>query len=147
MIKAAAEASEFRQDAHTDRMITIKDVHSQDKILAVEMISEIETVDDLKPHAMLVLLSICRRLRKKESMTTGDVESLYEVVCEEYEQDMKSHTTIWKYLKELENRQIIVSRIDTVGDGRGRTTHLSMPHFLPTDIASRVEMLLKKRLK
>lgn len=147
LIKAAAEASEFRQDAHTDRMITIKDVHSQDKILAVEMISEIETVDDLKPHAMLVLLSICRRLRKKESMTTGDVESLYEVVCEEYEQDMKSHTTIWKYLKELENRQIIASRIDTVGDGRGRTTHLSMPHFLPTDIASRVEMLLKKRLK
>ena len=88
-----------------------------------------------------------RRLRKKETMTTGDVESLYEVVCEEYEQEMKSHTTIWKYLKELENRQIIVSRIDTIGGGRGRTTHLSMPHFLPTDIANRVEMLLKKRLK
>ncbi len=146
LIKAAAEASEFRQDAHSERKIKIEDVHSQDKVLSVDVISEIETVDDLQPHAMLVLLSICRRLRKQESMTTGDVETLYEIVCEEYEQKMKSHTTIWKYLKELENRQIIVSRIDTISSGRGRTTHLSMPHFLPTDLINRVEMLLKKRL-
>jgi len=93
-----------------------------------------------------VLLAICRRLKKESSMTTGDVENLYAVVCEEYSEDMKSHTTLWKYLKEMENRQLIKTRISTVPGGRGRTTHLSMPHFLPTDIASRVEMLIKKRL-
>ena len=147
LIKAAGEASEFRQDAHTERRITIQDVYSQDEVLAIDVISEIQTVDDLKIHAMLVLLSICRRLRKEESMTTGDVEQLYAVVCEEYGQKMKSHTTLWKYLKELEKRQIIVSRIASISDGRGRTTHLSMPHFLPTDLVNRVEMLLKKRLK
>ena len=74
LIKAAGEASEFRQDAHTERRITIQDVFSQDEVLAIDVISEIQTVDDLRPHAMLVLLSICRRLRKEESMTTGDVE-------------------------------------------------------------------------
>jgi len=147
LIKAAGEASEFRQDAHTERRITVQDVYSQDEVLAIDVISEIQTVDDLKIHAMLVLLSICRRLRKEESMTTGDVEQLYAVVCEEYGQKMKSHTTLWKYLKELEKRQIIVSRIASISDGRGRTTHLSMPHFLPTDLVNRVEMLLKKRLK
>jgi cell division control protein 6 len=146
LIKAAAQASEFRQDAHTERVIRIEDVHAQDSILSVDVINELETIDDLQPHTMLVLLSICRRLRKQETMTTGDVEMLYEVVCEEYEQKMKSHTTIWKYLKELENRQLIVSRIDTISSGRGRTTHLSMPHFLPTDLVNRLEMLLKKRL-
>jgi cell division control protein 6 len=94
---------------------------------------------------MLVLLALCRRLTKQESMTTGDVEQLYAVVCEEYEQKMKSHTTVWKYLKDFEERQIISSRVATITGGRGRTTHLSMPHFLPKDLASRLEMLLKKK--
>ena len=79
-------------------------------------------------------------------MTTGDAEGLYAVVCEEYEETRRSHTTLWKYLKELENRQLINTKISTVTDGRGRTTHLSMPHFLPSDIASRLEMLITKRL-
>ena len=146
LLKAAAESCEIRQDDHTERAISIDDVHAKDEILAVDMVSEIDAIEGLKPHAMLVLLAICRRLRKDTSMTTGDVENLYAVVCEEYEEAMKSHTTLWKYLKEMEERQIIKTRISTVSGGRGRTTHLSMPHFLPSDIASRLEMLIKKRL-
>jgi len=146
LLKAAAESCEIRQDAHTLREINVNDVHSKDEILSVDMVSEIDALHDLQPHAMLVLLAICRRLRKENSMTTGDVESLYAVVCEEYEQKMKSHTTLWKYLKVLEKRQLIKSKISTVTGGRGRTTHLSMPHFLPSDIAKRLEMLVKKRL-
>ncbi|HII38325.1 MAG TPA: AAA family ATPase [Candidatus Poseidoniaceae archaeon] len=146
LLKAAAESCEIRQDDHTERAISIDDVHAKDEILSVDMVSEINAVEGLKPHAMFVLLAICRRLKKDTSMTTGDVENLYAVVCEEYEESMKSHTTLWKYLKEMENRQLIKTRISTVNDGRGRTTHLSMPHFLPSDIASRLEMLIKKRL-
>ncbi len=146
LLKAAAESCEIRQDDHTERAISIDDVHAKDEILSVDMVSEIDAVEGLKPHAMFVLLAICRRLKKDTSMTTGDVENLYAVVCEEYEESMKSHTTLWKYLKEMENRQLITTRISTVNDGRGRTTHLSMPHFLPSDIASRLEMLIKKRL-
>tara|TARA_B100000941_G_C28508470_1_gene558940 strand:- start:7539 stop:8756 length:1218 start_codon:yes stop_codon:yes gene_type:complete len=146
LLKAAAESCEIRQDDHTERAISIDDVHAKDEILSVDMVSEIDAVEGLKPHAMFVLLAICRRLKKDTTMTTGDVENLYAVVCEEYEESMKSHTTLWKYLKEMENRQLITTRISTVNDGRGRTTHLSMPHFLPSDIASRLEMLIKKRL-
>ncbi len=146
LLKAAAESCEIRQDDHTEREISIDDVHAKDEILAVDMVSEIDAIDGLNPHAMLVLLAICRRLKKESSMTTGDAEGLYAVVCEEYEETMKSHTTLWKYLKELENRQLIKTRISTVTGGRGRTTHLSMPHFLPSDIASRLEMLIEKRL-
>jgi cell division control protein 6 len=146
LLKAAAEACEIRQDDHTFREISADDVHSKDKELSVDIVSEIDSLENLQPHAMLVLLAICRRLRKESSMTTGDVENLYAVVCEEYDQKMKSHTTLWKYLKELEKRQLIVTRISTVIGGRGRTTHLSMPHFLPSDIAKRLEMLVKKEL-
>ena len=146
LLKSAAESCEIRQDDHTKREISVDDVHAKDEMLSVDMVSEIDAIDGLNAHAMLVLLAICRRLKKESSMTTGDVENLYAVVCEEYSEDMKSHTTLWKYLKEMENRQLIKTRISTVPGGRGRTTHLSMPHFLPTDIANRVELLIKKRL-
>ena len=136
----------MRQDGHTQKMITANDVHANDAFLVTDIVNEIDALEGLTPHAMLVLLSICRRLKNQESMTTGDVESLYAVVCEEYDQKMKSHTTLWKYLKQMEERQIITTRISTITGGRGRTTHLSMPHLLPTDIAKRLETLLKNRI-
>ena len=108
--------------------------------------NEIDALQGLQAHAMLVLLAICRRLRNESSMTMGDVENIYAVVCEEYDEKMKSHTTLWKYLKDFEHRQLIKTRISTITGGRGRTTHLSMPHFLPSDIAKRLEMLVKRRL-
>ena len=52
-------------------------------------------------------------------MTTGDVESLYAVVCEEYDQKMKSHTTLWKYLKQMEESKLSLP-ISTITGGRGQ---------------------------
>ena len=79
LLKSAAESCEIRQDDHTEREISVDDVHAKDDILSVDMVSEIDAIDGLKNHAMLVLLAICRRLKKESSMTTGDVESLYAV--------------------------------------------------------------------
>ena len=115
--------------------------------VALDTSTRLEVVDDLPPQGMLVLLAVCRRLRSEETMTMGDVERLYAVVCEEYEQKPKSHTTLWKYAKQIEREGIIATRVATVPGGRGRTTHLSMPHFLPADIANRLELLLPKRLR
>ena len=71
---------------------------------------------------------------------------MYAVVCEEYEVKPRSHTTVWKYLKIIEELSIIDARVDTVGDGRGRTTHISMPHALPMDVAGRIEGRVVKKL-
>jgi Cdc6-like AAA superfamily ATPase len=147
LLNAAVERCEFRQDGHNESHIIIDDIHEPSSTLLATVGSNLEVIDDLTAHAMLVLLAMCRRLSNQETMTTGDVEQLYAVVCEEYEVKMKSHTTVWKYLKEFETRQLTVSRVATIGGGRGRTTHLSMPHFLPKDIGSRLEMLLKKRIR
>ena len=147
LLNAAVERCEYRQDDHSERRLTVEDIHVPLENSPTTAGSNLEHIDDLNPNAMLVLLCLCRRLSKQETMTTGDVEQLYAVVCEEYEQKMKSHTTVWKYLKEFEERQIIASRVATITGGRGRTTHLSMPHYLPKDLASRLEMLLKKKFR
>lgn len=147
LLNSAVERCEFRQDGHNESHIIIDDIHEPSSTLLATVGSNLEVIDDLATHAMLVLLAMCRRLSNQETMTTGDVEQLYAVVCEEYDVKMKSHTTVWKYLKEFENRQLTASRVATIGGGRGRTTHLSMPHFLPKDIGSRLEMLLKKRIR
>ena len=147
LLNAAVERCEFRQDGHNESHLIIEDIHEPTNAAIVTTGSNLEVIDDLPPHAMLVLLAMCRRLTNQESMTTGDVEQLYVVVSEEYEVKMKSHTTVWKYLKEFETRQLTVSRVATIGGGRGRTTHLSMPHFLPKDLGSRLEMMLKKHFR
>jgi cell division control protein 6 len=146
-LSSAAERCEFRQDGHTEQVITVEDIHAMSDTVAVDTQTRLEVVDDLSAQGMLVLLAMCRRLRTEESMTMGDVERLYAVVCEEYEQKPKSHTTLWKYAKQIEQEGVISTRVATVPGGRGRTTHLSMPHFLPADIASRLELLLPKRLR
>lgn len=145
-LSSAAERAEFRQDGHVEQAITVEDLHAVNERLASDTTQRLEVVDDLHPQAMMILLAMCRRLRSQESMTMGDVEQLYAVICEEYEQQPKSHTTLWKHVKTIEQEGIVATRVATVPGGRGRTTHLSMPHFLPTDLANRLELLLPKRL-
>ena len=146
-LSSAAERCEFRQDGHTEQAITVEDIHAMSDNVAVDTQTRLGVVDDLPAQGMLVLLAMCRRLRAEESMTMGDVEKRYTVVWEEYEQRPKSHTTLWKYIKAIEVQGVIESRVATVPGGRGRTTHMSMPHFLPADLASRLELLLPKRLR
>ena len=96
-LSSAAERAEFHQDGHVEQIITLDDLHAVNERLASDTSNRLEIVDDLAPQGMLVLLAMCRRLRSEDSMTMGDVEQLYAVVCEEYEQKPKSHTTPVSY--------------------------------------------------
>ena len=100
---------------------------------------EPSVVDDLNRHAQMILLALCRRLRKEDEVTTGDSEKLYRVVCEEYEVEPRSHTTFWKHLKRLEALELIEARTDNRSEGRGRTQFLSMPAALPGSLEKRLE--------
>jgi len=104
---------------------------------------EANIVDQFNKHIQMLLLAICRRLKKDVEMTSGDAEKLYYVVCEEFECKPKGHTTLWKYLKKLETENIIVSRTANVSEGRGRTQYLSMPTISSSDVAERLEYNLK----
>ena len=104
-------------------------------------------IDDLPPHCMMVLLAVCRRLKTVNEIATGDVGSIYKVVCEEFEVKAKGHTTLWKHLKRLEDRSILIARSSTISHGRGRTQFFSMPAALPTNIEKRLETLIPARLR
>ncbi|MBT4058935.1 MAG: AAA family ATPase [Euryarchaeota archaeon] len=100
-------------------------------------------VDELNPHAKMVLLALCRRLRKEPEVTSGDAEKLYHVVCEEYETEPRSHTTFWKHLKRLDALDLIKARTDSRSEGRGRTQFISMPASLPGTLEKRLEGSLR----
>tara|TARA_Y100001970_G_scaffold100945_1_gene126811 strand:- start:36304 stop:37515 length:1212 start_codon:yes stop_codon:yes gene_type:complete len=102
-------------------------------------------VDDLKLHQKLVLLGICRRLKREEEISSGDASKLYELVCEENNEDPKGYTTFWKYLKHLESEGLIVSRSSSTNRGRGRTRYITMPNSVPAVIGSRIENELLRR--
>ncbi len=104
-------------------------------------------VDELSAHAMLLLIAICRRLKNTSEISSGDAVSLYKVVCEEYVQTPRGHTTLWKHLKRFEELDLLKVRAGVVLEGRGRTQHFSMPHLLPVDIAERLETQVKARLR
>lgn len=96
-------------------------------------------IDKLNVHQRLVLLGICRRLRKEEEVSSGDARKLYELVCEENNEEARGYTTFWKYLKHLESEGLIASRSSNSNKGRGRTRYITMPNSAPAVIESRIE--------
>ena len=82
---------------------------------------------ELDLHKRLTLLAIARSLKKGGAYAiTGEVESVYAVICEENGERPRAHTQFWTYLKELEG----LGFIDTKRSGKGvlgTTTLISLP--------------------
>ncbi len=96
-------------------------------------------VDNLSKHQKLVLLGICRRLKKADEISSGDARKLYNLVCEEFEARPRSYTTFWKHLKALETQGLIETRTANASVGRGRTQHITMTNTAPAVLESRIE--------
>jgi archaeal cell division control protein 6 len=134
-----------RAESSGRSMIEPKDV--QKTVVTLPNNVDSMNIEEIPAHAMLILLGLCRRLKNRENLTSGEAEKLYHVVCEEYGQDPKGHTTFWKHLKRLAQEDIIVSKTAKSDVGRGRTQHISMPHMLPSDVARRLETLIPAQLR
>ena len=139
------EGAAKRAESSGRSMIEPKDV--QKTVVTLPNNVDSMNIEEIPAHAMLILLGLCRRLKNRENLTSGEAEKLYHVVCEEYGQDPKGHTTFWKHLKRLAQEDIIVSKTAKSDVGRGRTQHISMPHMLPSDVARRLETLIPSRLR
>lgn len=96
-------------------------------------------IDVLSKHQKLVLLGICRRLKKADHISSGDAQKLYNLVCEEFGFKPRSYTTFWKHLKALEVEGLIDTRTTKANVGRGRTRHITMTNTLPASLESRIE--------
>ncbi|RLI19915.1 hypothetical protein DRO54_07415 [Candidatus Bathyarchaeota archaeon] len=99
---------------------------------------------NLNQHQQLLLLAIARTFNQslKAYATVGEIEQAYRVVCEEYGQKPKSHTQIWKYVKQLSAIGIIDAKISGAGQ-RGKTTLIGL-HQIP---AAELEKMLGRTLK
>ncbi|UCE39446.1 MAG: AAA family ATPase [Thermoplasmata archaeon] len=81
---------------------------------------------DLDKNRKLILIAISRCLKKNAYTTTGDVEKMYAVICEEHEEKKLGHTQFWKYIRGLDDIGIIQAKKSSKGLV-GTTTLISLP--------------------
>jgi len=86
----------------------------------------------LQLHEKLLLLASARRLRVEEAayLTLGELEDEYRVVCEEYREEPRAHTQIWKYVKSLSTMGVISTKLSGKGQ-RGKTTLIGL--YVPSE--------------
>jgi len=94
-----------------------------------------DTVATLSLHQRLLLLGIARQFKQSDKayLSMGEAESAYAVVCEEYGEEKRGHTQLWKYVNELSNLEIITTESSGVGQ-RGKTTLISLPKISASEL-------------
>ncbi|RLE83006.1 MAG: cell division control protein Cdc6 [Thermoprotei archaeon] len=95
------------------------------------------SVDDIRGltlHELLLLLAIARIFRYSdiEFVKIGDVEKMYHLVCEEFNEKPRGHTQVWEYVKRLKNMRLINAHLSGAGI-RGKTTLISLV-YPPEDL-------------
>lgn len=99
-------------------------------------------IRDLERHPQLVLLAVARALSSgKAYATTGDVESHYELVCEEAGEKARGHTQLWTYLQDLSKLGLVTAK----RSGRGvvgTTTLVSLPDVPAKALDAKVREIL-----
>jgi Cdc6-like AAA superfamily ATPase len=87
-----------------------------------------EYAQHLNLHEKLFLLGLARTLeRTQEGYTSmGDAEIAYRMACEEYREESRAHTQVWKYVQNLAASGIVSTKPSAAGF-RGKTTMLGLP--------------------
>ncbi len=111
-----------------------------------------EYIAALSSHEKYMLLALARVLEESEEAyaTIGVVEREYKVVCEEYDDQPRKHTQIWKYARGLGAIGVIAA--SKSGEGiRGKTTLLGLQNIPATTMREQLEAALtttrKKRIQ
>jgi len=110
-----------------------------------------EYIAALSPHEKYMLLALARVLEQSQDAyaTIGVVEREYKAVCEEFNDQPRKHTQIWKYAQSLDAIGIIAA--SKSGEGvRGKTTLLGLQNIPASTMREQLETALasvrKKRL-
>lgn len=93
----------------------------------------------------LLLLAAARQLKETRGayVTMGEVEEMYQSVCEEYSDEPRAHTQIWEWIQDLTAHGIIDTKRSGSGQ-RGQTTLIGLSdvpaemleHFIATILDS-----------
>lgn len=103
-----------------------------------------ERLANLDVSRKLVLLGIARKAQRKVSITTGEAEDAYRIVCEEYGERRRGHTQYWKYLNELDALGLIDAKPS--GEGVvGKTTIIKILEIPAGALVKQLEAMLPRR--
>jgi len=105
-----------------------------------------DMISSLSLHEKLFLLGVARRFRQAGTayMSMGEAEDAYAVVCEEYGEEKRGHTQLWKYVKDLSMSGIIETKASGAGQ-RGKTTLISLPRVPASDLEEELSKALTQR--
>jgi len=94
-----------------------------------------DAVSELSLHEKLFLLGVARRFKQSGAayLSMGEAENAYAVVCEEYGEEKRGHTQLWKYVQGLSALDVIKAELSSVGL-RGKTTLISLPHVSAAEL-------------
>ena len=100
----------------------------------------------LSLHQKLTFLAVARGLTRETYVSTGDVESIYQIICEEYGERPRKYTQYWKYVGELIDRGFVDAR--KVSEGiRGTTRYITISDIPVKFLAVELEKIIGKELK
>jgi cell division control protein 6 len=96
-------------------------------------------------HEKLFLLAVARVFKESQRAYASllEVEKVYAVVCEEYDEEANSHTQLWKYAQLLSNLGVLKSEVSSVS-GRGRSTCISLQLIPATELEKELSAALEK---
>jgi cell division control protein 6 len=107
-----------------------------------------EYIAALSPHEKYMLLALARVLGESQEAyaTIGVVEREYKAVCEEYNDQPRKHTQIWKYARGLGAIGVIAA--SKSGEGvRGKTTLLGLQNIPASTMREQLEAALTTNRK
>ena len=96
-------------------------------------------------HEKLFLLSVARVFKENQKAYASltEVEKIYAVVCEEFMEQPRSHTQLWKHTKFLSAIGILKTEVTSTGK-RGRSTRISLPSIPAEELEKELSSALEE---
>jgi cell division control protein 6 len=110
-------------DSESSRVVSAEYVRKA--IASVYPAMRTDYIAALSIHEKLLLLALSRLLIERDTpyVSMGDVERQYQASCDEFNEEPRQHTQLWKYVRALSSIGVLSAQKS--GEGmRGRTTLL-----------------------
>ncbi len=104
-----------------------------------------ESLGQLSRHEQLVLLAIARFFKRSAQphASTGEIEQMYRIICEEHKEEPRAHTQFWKYLNNLKNIDAVQIKLDA--SSQGRTQLISLTKITANDLEKEVQRSIEQK--
>ena len=133
-------------DSESSRVVSAEYVRKA--IASVYPAMRTDYIAALSIHEKLFLLALSRLLIERDTayISMGDVERQYQAACDEFNEEPRQHTQLWKYVRALSSIGVISAQKS--GEGmRGRTTLLGFAQVPASAMQQSLEAALEATRK